>query len=73
MIQELPTTAIVTFSPDWSFWVDAGPEGVRIARFDGSELCEFPEWFDGHGSICAFSQDSRYLAYVNGSGLVVVW
>lgn len=73
LIRELPTTAIVTFSPDWSFWVDAGPEGVRIARFDGSGLCNFPGWFDGHGSICALSPDSRFLAYVNGSGLVAVW
>jgi hypothetical protein len=73
LIRELPTTAIVTLSPDWTFWVEAGPEGVRIARFDGSELCDFPGWFDGHGSTCVFSQDNRYLAYVNGSGLVAVW
>ena len=72
MIQELPTTAIVTFSPDWSFWVDAGPEGVRIAKFDGSEVSAYPNMFDGHGSTCVFSQDNRCLAYVNGSGLVVV-
>jgi uncharacterized protein with WD repeat len=72
MIQELPTTAIVSYSPDWSFWSDAGPEGIRIARFDGSELCTFPSMFDGHGSIRVFSKDNRYLAYVNGSGLVIV-
>ncbi len=71
LIQQLMATAIVTFSTDWSFWVDAGPEGVRIAKFDGSELCVFPDMFDGHGSACVFSQDNRHLAYVNGSGLVV--
>jgi WD40 repeat protein len=72
MIQELPTTAIVTLSPDWSFWVDAGPEGVRIARFDGSEACTYSGMFDGHGSMCVFSQDNRHLARVNASGLVDV-
>ncbi len=72
MIQELPTTAIVAFSPDWSFWTSAGPEGVQIARFDGSELCVFSDMFDGHGSARVFSKDNRRLAYVNGSGLVIV-
>ena len=70
LIQELPTTAIVTFSPDWSRWVEAGPDGIRIAQFDGSEACSFG-FFDGHGSICRFSQDSSRLSYVNGSGLVI--
>lgn len=72
LICELPTTAIVTFSPDWSYYVEAGPEGVRIANFDNSESCTYSGMFDGHGSICRFSSDNRYLARVNGSGLVDV-
>ncbi|MGW8257310.1 MAG: WD40 repeat domain-containing protein [Thermoguttaceae bacterium] len=72
LVEELPSTAFVTFSPDWSFWVDAGPEGLRIAKFDGSELCAYSGMFDGHGSTCTFSKDNQWLAYVNGSGLVVV-
>ena len=72
IIQELPTTGGVAFSPDWSFWAAGGPEGVRIARFDGSELCVFSNMFDGHGSTRVFSKDNRCLAYVNASGLVIV-
>ncbi|MBN2292143.1 MAG: WD40 repeat domain-containing protein [Pirellulales bacterium] len=72
MICELPTTAIVTFSPDWSYYVEAGEKGVRIAKFDGTESCEYSGMFDGHGSICRFSPDNRYLARVNASGLVDV-
>jgi WD40 repeat protein len=73
LLRELPTTGIVTFSPDWSFWVETGPEGLRITGFDGSESCYFPQWFDGHGSSCRFAHDNTYLASVNGSGRVAVW
>lgn len=73
LIQELATTGIVTFSPDWSFWAETGPEGLRITSADGSESCYFPEWFDGHGSSCVFAQDNTYLASVNGSGRVAIW
>jgi WD40 repeat protein len=73
LIQELPTTAVVTFSPDWSFWLEAGAQGVRIARFDGSESSSFSWLFDGPGSTCVFSKDNRHAAYVNGSGCLVVW
>lgn len=73
LVRELPTTGIVTFSPDWSFWVETGPEGLRITRSDSSESCYFPEWFDGHGSSCVFARDNSYLASVNGSGRVAIW
>ena len=73
LVRELPTTGIVTFSPDWSFWVETGPEGLRITRSDGSESCYFPAWFDGHGSSCVFARDNSYLASVNGSGRVAIW
>ncbi len=72
MIRELSSTGIVTFSPDWSYYVDGGPEGVRIAKFDDSESCVYSGMFDGHGSICRFSADNRYLARVNASGSVDV-
>lgn len=71
--RELPTIGIVNFSNDWEFMVETGPEGLRIARFDGSESCYFPEWFDGHGSSCVFAPDNSYLASVNGSGRVAIW
>ena len=71
--RDLPTVGIVTFSHDWVFVVETGPEGLRIARFDGSESCYFPEWFDGHGSSCVFAPDNSYLASVNGSGRVAIW
>jgi WD40 repeat protein len=73
LVRELPTTGIVTFSPDWSFWVETGPEGLRITRSDGSESCHFANWFDGHGSSCVFAPDNSYLASVNGSGRVAIW
>jgi WD40 repeat protein len=73
LIRELPTTSIVTFSPNWQYWVDAGPNGIQIASFDGSEVSVYPYLFDGHGSICVFSRDNDYLAYVNCSGRVVVF
>lgn len=73
LIRDLPTTGIVTFSPDWTFRVETGPEGLRVARSDDSETCFFPEWFDGHGSSCAFAFDNSYLASVNGSGRVAIW
>ena len=31
LICELPTTARVEFSPDWSYWIDPRPDGIRIA------------------------------------------
>ncbi len=73
MVSELPTIGGVTFSPDWTWRAETGPEGLRIARFDGSESCHFPGWFDGHGCSCIFAQDNRSLASVNGSGRVVIW
>lgn len=73
LVRTLPTTGIVRLSPDWSFWVETGPEGLRIARSDGSESCYFPAWFDGHGSSCSFARDNSYLASVNGSGQVAIW
>lgn len=73
LVKDLPTTGIVKFSPDWLFRVETGPEGLRIARADGSESCYFPEWFDGHGSSCVFARDNSYLASVNGSGRVAIW
>jgi hypothetical protein len=73
MVEELPTTGIVTFSPDWTFMAEVGPEGLRVARSNNSESCYFPEWFDGHGSSCSFARDNSYLASVNGSGRVAIW
>ncbi len=73
LIRELPTTGIVTFSPDWTFRVETGPKGLRVARSDDSETCFFPEWFDGHGSSCVFALDNSHLASVNGSGRVAIW
>ena len=73
LVRELPTVGIVTFSDDWKFIVETGPEGLRIARFDGSESCAFPSWFDGHGSSSIFAPDNSYLASVNGSGRVAIW
>lgn len=73
LVSELPTIGIVTFSPDWSWRAETGPEGLRIARFDGSESCRFPGWFDGHGCSCTFAQDNSFLASINGSGRVVIW
>ena len=73
LVRDLPTTGIVGFSPDWTFTVETGPEGSRIARSDGSESCYFPEWFDGHGSSCVFAPDNSYMASVNGSGRVAIW
>jgi WD40 repeat protein len=72
MMCELPTTGIVTFSPDWSYYVETGPEGVRISNFDNTESCTYSSMFDGHGSNCRFSPDNRYLARVNASGRVDV-
>ena len=73
LVRDLPTTGIVTFSHDWAFTVETGPEGLRIARFDGSESSYFPKWFDGHGSSCVFAPDNSYVASVNGSGRVAIW
>lgn len=73
LIRDLPTAGVVSFSPDWDFQVENGPEGVRIAKCDGSESCHFSKWFDGHGSSCKFAQDNSYLACINGSGRVAVW
>ena len=73
LVRQLSTTGIGTLSPDWSFCVETGPEGLRIARADGSESCFFPRWFDGHGSSCVFARDNSYLASVNGSGRVAIW
>ncbi|MFM6127278.1 MAG: WD40 repeat domain-containing protein [Sphaerospermopsis kisseleviana] len=73
LLRDLPTIGIVGFSPDWTFRGEIGPEGLRIARSDGSESCYFPEWFDGHGSSCVFARDNSYLASVNGSGRVAIW
>lgn len=73
LVRDLPTTGIVSFSPDWSFWVETSPEGLRITGSDGSGSCQFPGWFDGHGSSCVFAQDNSYLASVNGSGRVAIW
>jgi WD40 repeat protein len=73
LVEELPTTGVVTFSPDWTFMAEIGPEGLRVARFNNSESCYFPEWFDGHGSSCSFARDNSYLASVNGSGRVAIW
>ncbi|GEM_PF-2376562 len=73
LVRNLPTTGIVTLSPDWSFRVETGPEGLRVARSDGSKSCHFPAWFDGHGSSCVFARDNSYLASVNGSGRVAIW
>ena len=73
LIRELPTTTIVSLSSDWSCWAECGPEGVRIARFDGSRPCAFPQFFDGHGGCCVFVQNNRYLVHMNACGRVVVW
>jgi WD40 repeat protein len=73
LIRELPTTMIVSLSSDWSYWAECGPEGVRIARFDGSDSCSFPQFFDGHGGSCVFVQNDRYLVHTNACGRVVVW
>lgn len=73
LLVNLENVGFTQLSPDWEYLVETGPEGLRLAKWNGSRSQRFPAWFDGHGCTCTFGPSNRYLASVNGSGRVAVW